>query len=172
MLALPCGRRRGSVELGWRRCRGRVRHWVRGGGGPSCRTVCGSRGGRARPQHVRHRVVAVGWGHRCARVGDRRRSGARLLRAAEMRLKSSGSDGGGRSAGGRAGGCRIAGSTGAPLRRRVKGGAAPVLRRAPLAGAREACCPPTRWRPHGLRVGGGCPGGRRRVVPPSPRWLG
>ena len=45
-------------------------------------------------------LVAFGCGHLRPRGGDRRRGTARLLRAAEMRPKTSGSDAGGSAAGG------------------------------------------------------------------------
>ena len=85
-------------------------------------------------------LVAFGWGCLRPRGGDRRRGTARLLRAAEMRLKISGSDAGGSAAGGGGRGVALVGTGGwgspaaqvAPLSGRQKS------RRSP-ASARSCC---------------------------------
>ena len=118
----------------------------------------------------------AGGGQRCARGGDRRRGWARLLRAAEMRLKTSGSDGGGRSArgggggGGGGGSCRAAGATETPAPAEDAEGTGPGPSPPPprWPGREEVCCPSTRWCPHGPRAGGGRRGGRSRVAAPPP----
>ena len=67
-------------------------------------------------------LVAFGWGRLRPLGRDRRRGAARLLRAAEMRLKTSGSGAGSLAAGGGGGGC----SSG------EGGGGNPAARVAPL----------------------------------------
>ena len=107
MLALPCCRRGGSVDWGGDAA----------GGAPATGLVGGERGSHAaappmaRGEGRRARIMsttvlaALGGGRRGARGGGLRRGGARLLRAAEMRPNTSGSDAGGRSAREGRGGC-------------------------------------------------------------------
>ena len=106
MLALPSRRCCGCVDCGGEDAEGA---FATGSEGPSLASPVAVRGGGGScAEHVCH-------GPR-GRGGDRRHGMARLLRAAEMLLKTSGSAAGGSVAGGR--GC-FAGKRGSP--------AAPVL---------------------------------------------
>ena len=100
MLALPCCRRGGSVDWDGDAAEGASATGSQEGEAPSAASSA-ARGGGGRARSMSATVmVALGWGRRRARGGERRRGGALLFRAAEMRLKISGSDGRGRSAGG------------------------------------------------------------------------
>ena len=135
---------RRQCRLGWRRRWRRARHWVSGGGeGVPCRCAAhGPLGGRASAHHVHHRPGGFGGGgggRRGARGGGGglRRGGARLLRAAEMRPNTSGSDAGGCSAREgrgscwRGASCRCSGSAEAPAPAGGEWGTVPVLRPPP-----------------------------------------
>ena len=107
MLALPCCRRGDNVDGDGDAAEGTSATGAeQGGGGASAApsAACGG-GGGARSMSTTVLVV-LGWGCRRSRGGDRLRGGARLLRAAEMRLKTSGSGAGSlcRGGGGGAGG--------------------------------------------------------------------
>ena len=149
MLALPCRRRCGSVD------------WDGGGAEGASATgseelpltvspaACGGGGGeRSMPATD---LVAFGGSRRRTRGGDRRRGNPRLLRASEMRLKTSRGDwGGGGSL------CRGGWQGGIPWCRQCPGGPrggggggpAPGCRPHLLAGVRRDLLPP-----HPLAVG-------------------
>ena len=176
MLALPCCRRGGSVDWGGDTAGGAPATGLVGGerGSPAAAPpMARGEGGRARIMSTTV-LAALGGGRRGARGGGLRRGGARLLRAAEMRPNTSGSDAGGRSAregrGGCWGGasCRSSGSAEAP---------APAGRE---GGGRPRCCAPPHWpgqggplrspptRRHSLALpaGGERRGGRYRIGSP------
>ena len=176
MLALPCCRRGGSVDRDGDAARGASATGSQKGEAPSAAppAACGGGGGGGRARSMSATVlVALGWGRRRARGGDRRRGDARLLRAAEMRLKTCGSDAGGRSAGG--GSCRIVGTSEAPAPAEGEGGPAPVLCPPLLAGTSGTLLPPHPAAPPRPPRGRREPGGSVSCCcapPPPPGWLG
>ena len=89
-------------------------------------------------------LVAFSRGRRRTRGGDCRRGNPRLLTAAEMRLKTSGSDRGGRSAGGDGGGeSRGAGSApAAPVEAEAEEGTGPGLLPPPAGGGEKGSATP------------------------------
>ena len=109
-----------------------------------------ARGGRARSMSATN-PVAFSWGRLRPLGGDRRRGPARLWRAAEMRLKTSGSDTGGLAAGEEGGGggggaARLGRGGGGGAREPYGAGSAPVGARSSGArGQRPGVVRPGRW---------------------------
>ena len=95
MLALPCCRRCGSVDLGGEGVEGAS---ATGSEEPLPAASAAARGGRARSMSATD-LVAFGWGCIHPLGGDRRCGMARLRRAAKMWPKTSGSGGAGEPCG-------------------------------------------------------------------------
>ena len=151
MLALPCCRCCGSVDRGGEGAEGAS---ATGSEEPPPAASAAAREGRARSMSATD-LVAFGWGRLRPLGGDRRRGTARLLRAAEMRPKTSGSDAGSPAAGGGGGGAAHVGRGGRE---------SPATRAAPLQGRENQRRPRAAAR--------GCPprplvGGERVSAPPT-----
>ena len=159
MLALPCCRRCGSVDWDGGAAEGASAIGSEEPPPTVSTAACGG-GGRARSMSATD-LVAFAKAAAEPAGGDRRRGNARLLKAAEMRLKTSGSDEGGRSAGGDGGG----GSRGAdsapvaPVVAEAEAGTGPGPSSPPAGGGEKGSATP----PHPLAVAP-----LPRVLPVSP----